>query len=157
MVHVLLHCMSCWTACFDCINCSGMCACLPALCCCRWIVWCMHVSCIDSEVHSCFELWSALSQCSWIRRYISVTYYYYIVWHEITKITLSVYSFHMILKDMAESTSSQKCAVTVKYVQGIVMLLCTCTGDDWWLRLWGADSNINRSDLPDAIWPVGQG
>ena len=22
----------------------------------RWIVWCMHVSCIDSDVHSCFEL-----------------------------------------------------------------------------------------------------
>ena len=33
-----------------------------ALCCWRWIVWCMHVSCIDSDVHSCFELWSALSQ-----------------------------------------------------------------------------------------------
>ena len=27
----------------------------------------MHVSCIDSDVHSCFELWSALRQSSWIR------------------------------------------------------------------------------------------
>ena len=26
---------------------------------------------------SCFQLWSALSQSSWIRRYIRVTYYYY--------------------------------------------------------------------------------
>ena len=32
-----------------------------------WIVWCMHVSCIDSDVHSCFKLWSAMSQSSWIR------------------------------------------------------------------------------------------
>ena len=29
--------MYCCTACLDCINCSGMCACLPALCCWRWI------------------------------------------------------------------------------------------------------------------------
>ena len=35
--------MYCCIACLDCINCSGMCACLPALCCWRWIVWCMHV------------------------------------------------------------------------------------------------------------------
>ena len=42
--------------------------CLPVLCC--WIVWCMHVSCTDSDVHSCFELWSVLSRSSWIRRYI---------------------------------------------------------------------------------------
>ena len=46
----------CCTACLGCTDCSGMCACLPALCCWRWIVWCMHVSCIDSDVHSCFEL-----------------------------------------------------------------------------------------------------
>ena len=32
----------------------------------------MHVSCIDSDVYSCFELGSALSQSSWIRCYISV-------------------------------------------------------------------------------------
>ena len=37
-------------------DCSGMCACLPAPCCWRWIVWCMHVSCTDSDIHSCFEL-----------------------------------------------------------------------------------------------------
>ena len=30
--------------------------CLPALCCWRWIVWCMHVSCFHCDVHSCFEL-----------------------------------------------------------------------------------------------------
>ena len=29
-------------------------------------------SCIDSNVHSCFQLWSALSQSSWIRRYIII-------------------------------------------------------------------------------------
>ena len=34
----------------------------------------MHVSCIDSDVHSCFELWSALSQSSWIRCYIYESY-----------------------------------------------------------------------------------
>ena len=50
-----------------------VCACLPVIC---WIVWCMHVSCIDSDVHSCFELRSALSQCSWIRHYIIITHYY---------------------------------------------------------------------------------
>ena len=39
---------------FTCVQkCSRMCTCLPALCCWRWIVWCMHVSCIDSDVHSC--------------------------------------------------------------------------------------------------------
>ena len=64
--------MYCCTACPDCINCCGMCACLPALCCWRWIVWCMHVSCFDCDVHSCFELWCALSQSSWIRRYIII-------------------------------------------------------------------------------------
>ena len=69
--------MCCCIACLGCTDCSGMCACLPALCCWRWIVWCMHVSCIDSDVDSCFRLGSALSQSSWIRRYISVTYYYY--------------------------------------------------------------------------------
>ena len=67
MVHV--YCL----ACLGCTDCSGMCACLPALRCWRWIVWCMHVSCTDSDVQSCFELWSALSQSGWIRRYISVT------------------------------------------------------------------------------------
>ena len=51
--------------------------CLPALCCWLWIVWLMHVLCIDSDVNSCFELWSALSQSCWIRRYINVTSYYY--------------------------------------------------------------------------------
>ena len=59
---------------------TRMCACLPALCYWLWIAWCMHVSCIDSDVHSCFELWSALrklSQSNWIRRYIRITYYYY--------------------------------------------------------------------------------
>ena len=69
--------MCCCIACLGCTDCSGLCACLPELCCWRWIVWCMHVSCTDSDVHSCFELWSALSQSSWIRRYIRVTYYYY--------------------------------------------------------------------------------
>ena len=34
-------------------------------------------SCINFDVHSCFELWSALSQSSWIRPYIRVTDYYY--------------------------------------------------------------------------------
>ena len=62
---------------WGCTDCSGMCACLPELCCWRWIVWCMHVSCIDTDVHSCFELWSALGQSSWIRRCIRITYYYY--------------------------------------------------------------------------------
>ena len=61
--------MYCCIACLGCTDCSRMCACLPALCCWRWIVWCMHVSCFDSDVHSCFELWSALSQSSWIRLY----------------------------------------------------------------------------------------
>ena len=68
----------CWKtalACLDCINCSGMCACLPALGCWRWIVWCMYVSCTDSNVRSCLELWSALRQSSWIRRCISVKKY----------------------------------------------------------------------------------
>ena len=51
--------------------------CLPAHCCWRWIIWLMHVLCIDSDVNSCFELWSALSQSCWIRCYINVTYYYY--------------------------------------------------------------------------------
>ena len=55
----------CCSACLDCINCSETFACLPALCCWRWIVWCMHVSCFDCDVHSCFGLWSALSQSSW--------------------------------------------------------------------------------------------
>ena len=40
---------------------------------------CMHVSCIDSHVHSCFELWSALSQSSWMKRNINIMYYYYIL------------------------------------------------------------------------------
>ena len=31
----------------------------------HWIVWCMHVSCIDSDVQSYLELRSALSQSSW--------------------------------------------------------------------------------------------
>ena len=66
--------MYCCTAYLCCINCSWKCACLPALCCWRWIVWCMHISCFNCDVHSCFELWSALSQSIWIRRYISVTY-----------------------------------------------------------------------------------
>ena len=69
--------MYCCIACLGCTDCSGMCACLPALCCWHWIVWCMHVSCIDSDVHSCLELWSAMSQPSWIRRYKRVPYYYY--------------------------------------------------------------------------------
>ena len=72
MVHVLLHCM------------SGM----------HWFFWdmCMFVCALlmalDCLVYACFmfwfwcsffvELWSALSQSSWIRRYISVTYYYYL-------------------------------------------------------------------------------
>ena len=54
-----------------------MCARLPALCCWRWIVWCMHVWCFHCDVHSCFWLWSALSQSGWIRRYVSVMHYYY--------------------------------------------------------------------------------
>ena len=80
--------MCCCIACLGCTDCSGMCACLPALCCWRWVVWCVRVTCVDSDVHSCFELWSALSQSSWIRRYISITssssssssssYYYYL-------------------------------------------------------------------------------
>ena len=37
----------------------------------------MYVSCVDSVVHSCFQLRSALSESSWIRRYIRATYYYY--------------------------------------------------------------------------------
>ena len=50
----------------------------------------MHVSCIDSDVHSGFELCSALSQSSWIRCYIiiRVMYYYYRVtvsYHSKTK------------------------------------------------------------------------
>ena len=40
------------------------------------------------------------------------------------KNNLEFYFFHMILKDTAESTSSQKCSVTVKYVQG--SLSCCC-------------------------------
>ena len=68
--------MYCCIECFDRINCSGMCACLPALCCWRWIVWCVHISCFDRDVHSCFELWTTLTQSSRIRRYINVTYYY---------------------------------------------------------------------------------
>ena len=32
-------------------------------------------SCIDSDVNSCFELRSGLSQSSWIRHYINVMYY----------------------------------------------------------------------------------
>ena len=32
----------------------------------------MQVSCTDSDVHSCFELRSVLSQSSWIRHYKSV-------------------------------------------------------------------------------------
>jgi len=38
----------------------------------------MHVWCFHCGVHSCFELRSALSQSRWIRRYVSVTHYYYI-------------------------------------------------------------------------------
>ena len=45
--------------------------------CWHWIVWCKHVSCVNSDVRSCFEWWSALSQSSWIRCYIRVTCYYY--------------------------------------------------------------------------------
>ena len=69
--------MYCCVACLGGTDCSGMCACSSAFC--RWqrIVWWMHVSCTDSDVHSCFKLSSALSQSSWIRRYISVMYYYY--------------------------------------------------------------------------------
>ena len=69
--------MRCCVACLGCTDCSRMCACLSVLRCWRWIVWCMHVSCTDSDVHSCFELWSVLSQSSWIRRYIRITYYCY--------------------------------------------------------------------------------
>ena len=54
-------------------------------------VWCMHVSCIDSDVHSCFELWSALSQSSWIRRYISVTHYYYYYYYSLLLFSLSLF------------------------------------------------------------------
>ena len=60
----------CCIACRGCTGCPGMCTCWTALCCWRWIVRCMHISCIDSDV------WSTLSQSSWIRRYIRVTYYY---------------------------------------------------------------------------------
>ena len=67
--------MYCRIAYLGCTDCSGMCACLPALCCWRRIVWCMHVSRIDSDVHWRFESCSALSQSPWIRRYVSVTYY----------------------------------------------------------------------------------
>ena len=66
--------MYCCIACLGCTDCFGMCACFPAFCCWRWIVWCLHVSSFDSDVHSCFELWSAWSQSSWTRRCISVTY-----------------------------------------------------------------------------------
>ena len=38
----------------------------------------MHGWCFHCGVHSCFELWSTLSQSRWIRRYVSVTHYYYI-------------------------------------------------------------------------------
>ena len=85
MVHVSLHCMSglhwllrdvCMLACALLLTLDRLVyACLSALCCWRWIVWCMLVSCIDSDVHSCFELRSAFSQSSWIRRYIKITYY----------------------------------------------------------------------------------
>ena len=51
--------MYCCIACLGYTDCSGLCACLPVICCWHWIVWCMHVSCIDSDVHSRFELWSA--------------------------------------------------------------------------------------------------
>ena len=69
--------MYCCIACLGCTDGSRMCACVPALCCWCWIIWCMHVSCPDSDVHSCFELRSALSQSSWIRCYIRIMYYYY--------------------------------------------------------------------------------
>ena len=83
--------MYCCIACLGCTDGSRMCACWPALCCWRWIVWCMHVSCVDSDVHSCFELWSALSQASWIRRYIRITYYYYYyALYDSSKVSVSV-------------------------------------------------------------------
>ena len=128
-----------------------------------WVALIALLLALDCLVYACFMYWFWCSFLFWIVKcfefcaFLSVTYYYYIVWHEISKITSSVYFFHMILKDIAESTSSQKCAVTEVCSRIVVMLLCTCTGDDWWLCLWGADSNINRSDLPDAIWPVRQG
>ena len=69
-VHLLLHCM------------SGL----------HWLFWdmctfaCALLLALDCLVYACFmfwfwgsffvELWSALSQSSWIRRYISITYYY---------------------------------------------------------------------------------
>ena len=61
----------CCTACLDGINCLG---CIRV--CLHFAVGVglsgvyMHVSCIDCGVPSCLELSSALSQSSWIRRYI---------------------------------------------------------------------------------------
>ena len=90
--------MNC-VACFDCINCSRMCACLPELCCWRRIVRCIHVSYIDSDVPSCFEWWSAFSQSSWIRRYINVTYcrYYCCYYYTHTHTHKAVFSGFLVL------------------------------------------------------------
>ena len=65
--------MYCSIACLDCINCSGMCACLPALCCWCWIVWCMHVlNVMFIVVLNCEVLRASLvGLCI-----ICVTYYY---------------------------------------------------------------------------------
>ena len=57
--------MYCCIACLGCTDCSVMCACLPAFCCWRWIVWCVRVSCIDSDVMfilglNCEVLWASL-------------------------------------------------------------------------------------------------
>ena len=49
----------------------------------RWIVWCMHVLCIDSDAQSCFEsvVTSTLNHSSWIRCYIRVSYVSVIIIH----------------------------------------------------------------------------
>ena len=98
----------CCIAHLGCTDCSRMYARLPALCCWRWIIWCMHVWCFHYDVHSCFELWSALSQSHWIRCYVSVTHYYYyigirVIWPD--KISAST------LKNCAEQLAPVFCDI----------------------------------------------
>ena len=72
IVHVLLHCMSGLHWLFQDV-CMFACTLLLALDCLVYacfMYWFLGF-------YSCFELWSALSQSSWIRCYISVTYYDY--------------------------------------------------------------------------------
>ena len=65
--------------CLDCINHFGMCTCLPAFAVGIGLsgVCLSHVLIVMCDVRSCFELRSALSQSSWIRRYIRIMYCYY--------------------------------------------------------------------------------